>query len=441
METTKKLKEIAENGIDFLQKKLQSAYVLKMIVFGLMILVFITIIIWLVNVFSLQNSNCKLLETVYKNEKISTINSITESDEFNKPLLDFYIKTAYNAASAGNFKNSFVDSSITDPQYCALRTCIQQGARCLDFEIYSVDDEPVISTSLLDSVNIKQTFNFLKFSEAMQFISQNAFNVTMCPGPDDPLFINLRIMSARQNNPIYPKIASALLSNFNERLLGKEHNLLTSCSNLGLQKLSSLRKKVIIIIDDSTFKFLQQMCPSNGVQNCTSETDPIPATQESAAEKLDDSKENQCQSPNLAEIVNMHSGSPYIHTYRLSEFKLQDTSIISQSNKFMMTILLPDFNQNAINFNPALGFSSGCQMVGISFQNFDTNMEFYSLFFDRAGYSFVYKPANLRNIPIISKAPPLPPPGTSVHPKEVILPTGDGKSINIFDGEFPQPVK
>ena len=118
------------------------------------------------NIFSLQNSNCKLLETVYKNEKISTINSINDSEEFNKPLIDFYIKTAYNAASAGQFKNSFVDSSITDPQYCALRTCIQQGARCLDFEIYSVDDEPVISTSLINSVNIKQTFNFLKFSEA-----------------------------------------------------------------------------------------------------------------------------------------------------------------------------------------------------------------------------------------------------------------------------------
>ena len=52
-------------------------------------------------------------------------------DEFleSYPLYDFYIKTAYNAASGGNFKNSFVDSSTTTPPFCALQTCLKQGVK------------------------------------------------------------------------------------------------------------------------------------------------------------------------------------------------------------------------------------------------------------------------------------------------------------------------
>ena len=82
-------------------------------------------------------------------------------------------------------------------------------------------------------------------------------------------------------------------------------------------------------------------------------------------------------------------------------------------------ILLPDFNQNAINFNPALGFNTGCQMVGMSFQNFDTNMEYYDLFFDGVGSAFALKPESLRFIPVTIPEPTQQDPALSYAKREV----------------------
>ena len=42
--------------------------------------------------------------------------------------------------------------------------------------------------------------------------------------------------------------------------------------------------------------------------------------------------------------------------------------------------------------------SYGCQMVGMNFQNFDSNMEYYDLAFDGNGSSFILKPAFLQGI-------------------------------------------
>jgi hypothetical protein len=45
-------------------------------------------------------------------------------------LNDYYIKSAYNACSGGNYKNGFVN-------ICNLKSVLKQGVRGLDFEIYS----------------------------------------------------------------------------------------------------------------------------------------------------------------------------------------------------------------------------------------------------------------------------------------------------------------
>ena len=67
-------------------------------------------------------------------------------------LRDFYIKTAHNCCAGGSFKNSYVD-------LCHLRTAIKQGVRCLDFEIYSIDDKPVVAASSVDDYTVKETYN------------------------------------------------------------------------------------------------------------------------------------------------------------------------------------------------------------------------------------------------------------------------------------------
>ena len=49
----------------------------------------------------------------------------------NLSLKEFYVKSAYNCCALGKLKYDYVD-------ICALKYCIKHGARCLDFEIYSI---------------------------------------------------------------------------------------------------------------------------------------------------------------------------------------------------------------------------------------------------------------------------------------------------------------
>jgi hypothetical protein len=78
-------------------------------------------------------------------------------------------------------------------------------------------------------------------------------------------------------------------------------------------------------------------------------------------------------------------------------------------NKKHMTIALPDVSVNNSNISSQLAMKYGCQMVGMSFQNFDSNMEYCDLFFNEAGTAFVLKPALLRYVPITIDLPGPPP--------------------------------
>ena len=71
---------------------------------------------------SLYNKNCNVLKKVYTTRP--PLSGINENSPY--LLRDFYIKTAYNCCASGQFKADFVG-------LCALRTCIEQGVRCLDF--------------------------------------------------------------------------------------------------------------------------------------------------------------------------------------------------------------------------------------------------------------------------------------------------------------------
>ena len=104
-------------------------------------------------------------------------------------LRDYYIKTAYNCCVTGTYRNDFVD-------LCALKNCIKQGVRCLDFEIYSENNKPVISVSATNDIHVKGSRDSIPFSDALNLINNQAFGGnSKCPNPKDPLIINLRIMS------------------------------------------------------------------------------------------------------------------------------------------------------------------------------------------------------------------------------------------------------
>jgi hypothetical protein len=131
--------------------------------------------------------------------------------------------------------------------------------------------------------------------------------------------------------------------------------------------------------------------------------------------------------PNLLEVVNLHSGSPYFNTLRYADLKMSgDITSIQNSNKSMISLLLPDYSANAINTNPSLGMSYGCQMVAMSFQTFDANMEYYMTYFNNAGFAFIYKPSYLRYIPQYITLPPPLPDSINLNPQKATVETSAG---------------
>jgi hypothetical protein len=140
--------------------------------------------------------NLMIRECNYMNEMYGTINGKLQSVSSSNPnskytLKDYYIKTAYNCCSGGSYKNDYVNT-------CNLTNVLKQGCRGLDFEIYSINDQPVIATSTTDSYYIKETYNSVPFADAMKIIVNYAFSDTVAPNPSDPILIHLRIKSTNQ---------------------------------------------------------------------------------------------------------------------------------------------------------------------------------------------------------------------------------------------------
>ena len=163
------------NNVSLMVNKSAEGELAEVIILMLISLVVVVFVFWAYSLTSKQDRLCSKLNEIYKSNN-NHINPIAIYDPYsmasysptnimydpsggNARIFSFYVKTAYNCCSPGNFSNSFVS-------LCALRHCISLGARCLDFEIYSLDTEPVISTSTLSndlatSFFIKETFNSL----------------------------------------------------------------------------------------------------------------------------------------------------------------------------------------------------------------------------------------------------------------------------------------
>ena len=133
-------------------------------------------------------------------------------------LLNYHIKTAYNCCAVNTFKNSWVSE-------CALNHCLNAGARCLDFEIYSMDNKPVIGfSSRENNLNIKESFNKLDLHKAMGIINNKAFSPETRQDGDAkfPVILNFRLKT--KNPKVYDKIAKILYHAFGDKLLDPKYS-------------------------------------------------------------------------------------------------------------------------------------------------------------------------------------------------------------------------
>jgi hypothetical protein len=326
-----------------------------MIFIGIILIIFIGYLIYLSR---LQNAECDYMNNLYSSVD-GNIRSITSSDpDCSGNLCDYFVKTAYNACSGGSYKNNFVD-------ICNLKAVIKQGVRCLDFEIYSVNDQPVVATSTSDSYYVKETFNSVNFGSVMDTIRNYAFSGGTCPNPTDPLLIHLRCKSNNQN--MYSKLAEIFKSN-TDIMLGMNYSFESEGKNLGTVPLLKLQNKVILIMDRSNNAFLEN----------------------------DD----------LLEYVNITSNSIFMRASDFYNVKNNpDINELTDFNRRGMTIVFPDGGASPSNPSGMTCRATGCQMVAMRYQLVDNYLMENTLFFDRAGYAFALKPDDLRYEPVTISAP------------------------------------
>lgn len=302
-------------------------------------------------------------EVNYMNNLYSSVDGnlrpITSNDsDCDYNLFDYYIKTAYNACSGGSYKNDFVSIDV-------LKAVIKQGVRCLDFEVYSVGDQPVVATSTTDNYYVKETFNSVNFGTVMDTIKNYAFSGGTCPNSTDPLLIHLRCKS--NNQKMYANLAK-IFKSYTDIMLGPSYSYEAEGKNLGNVKLLSLKNKVVLIIDRSNPAFL----------------------------------ENE----ELLEYVNLTSNSIFMREYTYYDVKNNpDINELTEYNKKSMTIVVPNNGSSPENPSGLACRASGCQLVAMRYQLVDNFLMENTGFFDRAGYAFALKPLELRYVPVTVSAP------------------------------------
>ena len=160
------------------------------------------------------NNNCYIDGNV--SAGIQEDNNIEHVEYVQACLLNYNIKTAYNCCAVNTFKNSWVGE-------CALKHCISAGARCLDFEIYSMNNNPVIGfSSRKNNLNIKESFNKIDLFK-VNIINNYAFTAEISDECKNfPVIIHLRLKT--KNVKVYDKIAKMLYQSFGDKLLDPKYS-------------------------------------------------------------------------------------------------------------------------------------------------------------------------------------------------------------------------
>jgi hypothetical protein len=330
------------------------------LIFVIMVIIVVVYLSYLFYLSILKSRQCNNMNTIFPDVNGYIVSVSNGNPQYAYKLYDYYISTAYNACSGGDYKNNFVDT-------CILKSIIKQGVRCLDFEIYSIDNQPVVATSIQDSFYIKETFNSVPFGGAnsvMEIIDTHAFAGGTCPNPTDPLIIHLRIKST--NQAMFENLANIFTKY--DKMLGVDYSFEKNGKNLGSLPLLTFMGKIILIIDRSNTAFLQ------------------------------------CD--NLLEYVNITSNSIFMRG--ISYFNIKngpDVAELTDFNKTGMTIVFPDKESNPPNPSGLLCRTYGCQMTAMRYQFVDDFLMENIQFFSRGGSAFVLKPVNLRFTPIILPDP------------------------------------
>ena len=340
-----------------------------------MIILFVIIILWYYFYMrNLVNRECSAMDSLFStlNGSVKSLNSTDPSCKYT--FKDYYIKTAYNCCSPGTYKNDYVST-------CALKDALKQGVRGLDFEVFSMGDQPVVATSTVDSNYIKETYNYVVFSDVMNIITNYAFATSTAPNSKDPIVMHIRFKSSNQK--MFQNFAN-LMKNYDRFFLGPAYSFEQNGTNFGnIPLLDLIKKNTIVLIVDKT---------NNSFMDCK----------------------------DFYEYVNMTSNSIFmraLHYYNVKN--TPDLSELQEYNKQNMSISMPDVGADPPNPSSIVCRETGCQMIAMMYQKNDTNLQENNAFFDKSGYAFCLKPERLRYIPVVVKTPAPQNPALSFQTRSV----------------------
>ena len=326
------IKNIAGKKFDQLMGSENNVVIIS---FVIIFFILFSILSWINNTLSNKSKSCVRINSIYKegNDLRTDTAALThKGDEKDILVKNFFIKTAYNCCCVDGYKNNWVDG-------CALRKCIYQGARCLDFEIYSYNDEPIIAASTANNNSIKETYNYMKFQDVLNIIT-NENNSNNIANHSDPLFLHFRIMSDNIN--IYKKMATlikSVLFNNNDQ---NQNRCNIKEEKLVMSNINELQNKYIIMVNAKNYVNVQQ-------------TD-------------------------LIDYVNLQSGGPNLGLLRYQTLLAAggNNALLKAQTKKSLFIVLPDLNNNIENYDWTKGYNNGCQFIAMKFQNVDNQLIHYN---------------------------------------------------------------
>lgn len=304
------------------------------------------------------------------NKKLTSLNMEDNQSKFK--LRDYFIKSSYNSFNPDNFKNSTL--SMDAGLYV-----IARGCRFIDFEVFSVDNQPVIGSSSVNSFNYKETYNHIPVSEAFEALGNYAFSGAKCPNPQDPFIVHMRIMS--QNITMYDNLAKIITTSksFARNLLDTKYGREYHSKDLGDEDLNNFSGKIILMVDATNKTY---------------------------------------RSTKLFELINMSSNSLFLSKYTFFGVKnVGDPQMFKEANKKNMCLVVPEKSGRPVNDGHNGSFTWGCQIVAMCFQDAarDEKLKAYEDKFDSVGYAFVLKPEDLRYVPITIGLPAPPNPKASME--------------------------
>lgn len=370
----------------------------------------------------LQDPSCQLLERVH-------VDYIDAATKGLYKVRDYYILSSYNSCNTGTeLQNNTI--SLT-----ALKYVISQGVRLLDFEIYSLNNEPIVSTSNNpDNYYMFQSSNYVNFSDAFETIINNAFNKSTCPTCDDPLFVHLRVKS--NNTTMLNKLANIFKINDipDGHILGSKYSFAEISCNPTVSdtdveaRLASIEGCKDIKISDPSYNdcYIQQMKqirsnnPSFGCNSTNIMEEPLYYFKQKIIIILDRSNTTALDCEELMEFVNITSNSLYCRL--INNFTMvnsQDQLELLEFNKRTVTIVTPDVGINKPNPDISKSRLLGIQFNANNFFQKDNYLNNSINMFNTAKKAFILKPEIMRYYPIFVTLPPENPEGYSFKSRPI----------------------